>query len=152
MCFVLFVSSKVHNLSTSWWCRTIQPVEIYICIFIYALYLILVSQRLALVSVLQCLSVLVEHYSCASFISFISILLLLVLSLSCYYSVAGFSDKHPFGSGQSGFATNFGHSISGEGHLGVEGIIVAQTLKIIVSRLSTILIDPSKSDNVVRNI
>ena len=94
----------------------------------------------------------IEHYSWASVISFISILFLVVHSLPCYYSVAGFSDKHPFGSGQSGFATNFGHSISGEGHLGVEGIIVAQTLKIIVSRLSTILIDPSKSDNVVRNI
>lgn len=51
---------------------------------------------------------------------------------------------------QSGFATNFGHSISGEGHRGVEGIIVVQTLKTFVTRLSTTLTDPTKSDNVVR--
>ncbi|XP_067933205.1 protein unc-80 homolog [Watersipora subatra] len=65
-------------------------------------------------------------------------------------NVRNFSSKHPFSSRQSGFATNFGHSISGEGHLGVEGIIVVQTLKVFVSRLTTTLSDPTKSDNVVR--
>lgn len=64
--------------------------------------------------------------------------------------LADFSDKQPFGIGQNGFATNFGHNISGEGHLGAEGIVVAQILKILVSRLSTTLTDPTKSDNVVR--
>lgn len=63
--------------------------------------------------------------------------------------VADLSNRPSFNTGQSGFATNFGHSISGEGHRGVEGIIVVQTLKIFVTRLSTTLTDPTQSDNVV---
>lgn len=64
-------------------------------------------------------------------------------------SSRNFTDKPLFNPGQSGFATNFGHSVTGEGHRGVEGIVVSQTLKIFVSRLSLTLTDTTQSDNVV---
>lgn len=65
------------------------------------------------------------------------------------YLFPDMSDRLVFTTDQSGYATNFGHSITGEGHRGVEGIIVVHTLKSVVTRLSTTLADPTKSDNVV---
>jgi len=54
-----------------------------------------------------------------------------------------------FTNSTSGYPNNFGHSISGEAHRGVEGIIVVQTLKEFVTRLAGVLEDPTASDNVV---
>ena len=76
--------------------------------------------------------------------------LVFILSFSlCFFFIADLSTRLPSNSAPSGYATNFGHSLSGEGHRGVEGVIVVQTLKTFVTRLSTVLTDPTQSDNVV---